>query len=116
MDQDTTVNNALRDLKFRNIIEEKSSEQTERILAEVWAAGLEYQRGIDKKNRQGTCKRVDYFGRNDENLGTFKSITEAENELEIPRKTIYNTLSGKFKRMRNGHYFRYTDNGDDQHQ
>lgn len=113
MDQESTVNNALRDLKFRNIIEEKNSEQMERILTEVWVSGLEFQRGINRKNRQGTCRKVNYYGSNDEKLGTFKSIIEAENELEIPRKTIYNTLSGRFKRMRNGHYFRYADNGDD---
>src|ERR1035437_6891704 len=107
MNQESTVNNALRDLKFRNIIQEKNSEQAEMILAGVWVAGMEYQRNEDNKSRQGMNRKITYYGRDDKTLGTFNSIVEAERELEIPRKTIYNTLSGKFKRLRNGHYFRY---------
>jgi hypothetical protein len=109
MDQDSTVNNALRDLKFRNIIKEIDSSQAQLILEAVWTAGLEYQRGLDKENRQGRNRIVEYFGKDNEKIGTYKSITEAGNELEIPRKTIYNTLNGKFKRLRNGHYFKYKE-------
>jgi hypothetical protein len=112
MDQDETVNSALRELRFKNIIKEEDSNQTQLILQGVWTAGWEYQREENKKNRQGTARKIDYYDRDDKKLDDFDSIEEAANKLEIPRKTIYSTLSGKFKRMRNGHYFRYATDGD----
>jgi hypothetical protein len=112
MDQSSVVNNALRDLKFRDIIKECDSDQAKIVLDGIWTSGYEYQKEKDRKDRQGTARKVTYYGQNDEPLGTYESVTKASNELVIPRKTIYNTLSGKYKAMRNGHYFRYTDNGD----
>jgi hypothetical protein len=109
MNQESTVNSALRDLKFKDIINDADSDETQFILEQVWTAGMEYQRDEDKKNRQGRNRRINYYSRDNLKLGTFKSIEEAGNELNIPRKTIYNTLSGKFRRLRNGHYFRYAD-------
>jgi hypothetical protein len=109
MDQDTTVNNALRDLKFKDIIKEKDSSYAQLILEGVWASGWEYQRAEDKKNRQGTCERITYYGIDNESLGTYESITQASDELVIPRKTICHSLRYKTARMRNGHYFKYAE-------
>ena len=111
MDQENAVNNALRDLKFRDIIKEIDSKEVEMVLAGLWASGYEYQREIDRKNRQGTNRRVTYFGQDDEPLGTYDSITIASNVLEIPRKTICHSLYHETVRMRNGHYFEYADDG-----
>jgi hypothetical protein len=112
MNQDEIVNSALRELRFKNIIKDEDSSQTQLILQGVWTAGWEYHKKQCNLDRQGTARKISYYGNNDEKLRDFDSIEEAANKLEIPRKTIYNTLSGKFKRMRNSHYFRYAENGD----
>ncbi len=109
MDRDATVNNALRDLKFKNIIKENDSAYAQMILEGVWSSGLEYQRAIDKKNRQGTSRKVTHYGQEGEPLGNYNSVTEASNELVIPRRTICHSLLHETSRMRNGHYFRYAE-------
>ena len=108
MDQETVTNNALRTLRFKNMIKESDSAEMQMILEGVWAAGWEYYKAKCDNDRRGTSRPVDYYNPEGNKVGSFKSITEASNELIIPRKTICDNLKYPNRRMRNRHYFRYT--------
>jgi hypothetical protein len=106
MDQRTAVDKVLRDLIERELIFEEERDRVRKYLDALWVCGWEYYRRYET-HHDANVREVEYFGRNNEKLGTFPSIAEAERVLKIPRKTIYNTLSSRFKRMRSGHYFKY---------
>jgi hypothetical protein len=113
MTQENVVNSIMRDMRFAGIVTEENDNIVQEFIEQAWVAGMEHQRSEDAKNRQGRNNEITYYSNNDKPLGTYKSITEASDKLIIPRGTIKHSLYGQVTRMRNGHYFRYAEQGND---
>jgi hypothetical protein len=112
MTQENVVNSIMRDMRFEGIVTDDNSDQVQKFLEQVWVGGWEYYRKYET-HRGESVRPITEYGRRDEKLGDFPSIAEAERITKIPRKTIQSNMQVKGRRMRNGHYFRYTEQGDD---
>jgi hypothetical protein len=110
MTQEQVVNGIVRDMRFGGIVTDDNENIVQGFIEQAWIAGMEHQRSEDAKNRQGRNNEITYYTKDDKPLGTYKSITEASNQLAIPRGTIKHSLYGQVTHMRNGHYFRYAEN------
>jgi len=108
MEKDIAVNSVLRDMKMDGLISEDYSGEVRVYLEALWVAGWEYYRRYET-HHNGNVSPVAYFGNDDKKLGEYPSVSEACRKLRIPRKTIDSVLSGKVRRMRNGHYFKYAN-------
>jgi hypothetical protein len=112
MTQENVINGIMRDMSLAGIVTEDNDNIVRRFIGQAWTAGFEWQRTIDTENRQGRNNEITYYTKDDKPLGTYKSITEASNQLAIPRGTIKHSLYGQVTHMRNGHYFRYAKQRD----
>jgi hypothetical protein len=113
MTQENVVNSIMRDMRFEGIVTDDNDSIVQGFIEQAWIAGMEHQRSEDAKNRQGRNNEITYYSNNDKPLGTYKSITEASNQLAIPRGTIKHSLYRQVTKMRNGHYFKYAEHGND---
>ena len=114
MDRERAVNKVLRDMKQWGLIAsdeegEVRSGDARFFLNALWVASYE---GAIKQNSTRHTRKITEFDREGNELQGFNSVIEASKTLSIPRSTIGYTLFGKTKRMRNGHYFRYTEEGN----
>jgi hypothetical protein len=113
MTQEQVVNGIVRDMRFKGIVTDENENIVQGFIEQAWTAGLEWQVVKDTNDRQGRNNEITYYAQNDKPLGTYKSITEASNQLAIPRGTIKHSLYGQTTRMRDGHYFKYAEHGND---
>jgi hypothetical protein len=109
MTQELVIRSIMRDMRTAKIVTDENSNLVQQFLEQSWVAGWEYYRRYEM-HRTGNIRAISEFGRKNEKLGDFPSIAEAERITKVPRKTMQSVLNGSVKRMRNGHYFRYTEN------
>jgi hypothetical protein len=108
MDQERAVNKVVRDMVDFGLISDEGTEDVKFHLRLLWTAGWEHYRRYET-HHEGNVHAIVHFGRDNNNLGTYPSVSEASRRLKIPRKTLCSVLKGSVKRMRNGHYFKYIE-------
>ena len=96
-------------MKMSGIIAEDREGDARIYLNYLWVACYE---GAIKQNSTRHTRKITEFDREGNKLQGFDSVIEASKILSIPRSTIDNSLFGKTRHMRNGHYFRYAEKGN----
>jgi len=116
MEKDLIINRIVRDMKLFEIIDPVDAEQTKQFMNQLWAACREQT--IKEAQAHHKTKIVQYSLQG-KKLGEYDSIREAGKAVGYEHKyrggelTILNVLSGRYKHTKEGHIWKYADNGKD---